>query len=146
MQKNRVPDDSESLGEPNSDHLVALTASCEANLGAHERPSGRQIDSCWQSRQYPLDPHACRRADGRFAQKSRSFFTRANSRLSRAISSSLGLPLPLNALLPLSSASRRHLVSRFALRPSSLAIRAQLTPGCRACSTAPRLISTRPIT
>lgn len=47
-------------------------------------------------------------------KKSRSFFTRASSRLRRAISSSLGLPVPPKACWPWASASRFQGESRLA--------------------------------
>src|SRR5690606_38046282 len=74
-------------------------------------------------------------------KKSRSFFTRASSRLRRASSSSRGVPVPPKATLPWLSASRFQRVSSVSRIPSSRATWAQLTPGWLACSTAPRLNS-----
>src|SRR5690606_17947353 len=74
-------------------------------------------------------------------KKSRSFFTRASSRLRRASSSSRGVPAPPKATLPWLWASRFQRVNSVSRIPSSRATWAQLTPGWLACSTAPRLNS-----
>lgn len=74
-------------------------------------------------------------------KKSRPFFMRASSRLSRATSTSRALPAPPKAFGPSASDSCRQRVSKCAPIPSSWATWAQLTPGCRVCSTAPRLNS-----
>src|SRR5690606_11983276 len=74
-------------------------------------------------------------------KKSRSFLTRASSRLRRASSSSRGVPLPPKATTPWLWASRFQRVNRVSRIPNSRATWAQLTPGWLACSIAPRLNS-----
>ena len=74
-------------------------------------------------------------------KKSRSFFTRASSRLSVAISSSRGLPEPRNAWIPEAWSSRLQRPSIFGLMPNSCAIWLWVTFGSLASSTASRLNS-----
>lgn len=74
-------------------------------------------------------------------KKSRSFFTRASSRLRFASSSSRGDPEPLKALLGTSSASRTHRDSKLGLMPISKATWRQFVPGWRDSAMASRLNS-----
>lgn len=85
------------------------------------------------------DPFAKNVAASR--RKSRSFFTRASSRLRRASASSRCVPVPPKATGHGFCASRFRRVSRVSRVPSSRATWAQLTPGWLACSTAPRFNS-----
>src|SRR5690606_38846373 len=117
---------------------VVVPAGRDPQTATHQ--SNRKFIAATFDRLIPQDdPLAKNVAASR--KKSRSFFTRANSRLSRASSSSRGVPVPPKATLPRLWASRFQRVSNASRIPSSRATWAQLTPGWLACSTAPRLNS-----
>src|SRR5690606_29672500 len=117
---------------------VVVTAGRDSQAAAHQ--SHRKLIAATFDHLIPQDdPLAKNVAASR--KKSRSFFTRASSRLRRASSSSRGVPVPPKATLPWLWASRFQRVNSVSRIPSSRAPWAQLTPGWLACSTAPRLNS-----